>query len=279
MAKIPEPREFAKKQKYKAKPTAFSTRDPVAGNDRTKDTVEDDHIAKLYTDTHIERLPDGTYKATCITDGKELVEYMHSSGTGYKITSEGSVDETNTGNKRTNTKGGSTSSIMEGSDSVTQGHTRFIGGTQKVNAGHHRETNGNETKFIAGIETTVSSQASGRSHNTLGKYIINAEGGIGMGVNKGSERKVYQRMEADGTYHLQVTPAGDTGGMATIKINPDGSVFVTSESTLDINVKGTMSIKAPLLTIDAPIETTSTIKSDGSHTASFYYGGGHSWPE
>ena len=273
---IPKPRSWIIPQGEAKLPTYLTTN----GQDRTADPVQEQKLPpEDYRYIEASRGPSGGCRIENLTPGKYSCDESDPMGNFKIVDSGGSIFTGTVGTKNDWLTNGKTQTNQGLDDSKCFGHQKSEGGHDRTNisAGESRVINGDVATYTTG-STTIGSAGDTSSFNK-GKSTISAEGGIGMGVNKGSERKVYQRMEADGTYHLQVTPAGDTGGMATIKINPNGSVFVTSESTLDINVKGTMSIKAPLLTIDAPIETTSTIKSDGSHTASFYYGGGHSWPE
>lgn len=239
MSKIPPARLLGKKMLYSKPPTSFS-KSSLAKGDRTADSVANDHIAKEYTNTHIWRSPEGSYKAHCIADGKELYEYMHASSTGYKILPDGSYDKTVTGNHRYNVKGGTTESIMETRDKKVGGHDRDIVGTQQsaaVPAGRHTEVGGNRTTFIAGMDTQAQAMASGRGHYGLGKHTMNYEKGIGFGVNKGSTPHVWQRMYEDGSYLLQVQPKGETGGVAVVHIDKDGEITITTDKSITIEAK------------------------------------------
>lgn len=140
----------------------------------------------------------------------------------------------------------------------------------EIGGGLHRQQHGDTADIVTGDSTTV--YTGNRGEFGSGTKTMNYEKGLAVGANKGSEKNVWTRWEPDGTFHLQVKPEGGEGGNATVKINPDGSVHVTSETTITVESKGTHTIKAPLLKIDAPIETTSTIESDGDHTAPNFHG-------
>lgn len=157
-----------------------------------------------------------------------------------------------------------------GTDTKAQGTTHLA--SRGPGGGHSVHTNGNVDMLASGVETRATLTASGSTRHNIGKWTCNAEGGIGFGVNQGSNMRCYMRMEPDGTFHIQVTPQGKEGGNAVVKITPDGAVLVTSESTITVESKGTHTIKAPLLYVDAPIKTTSTIESDGDHTAPNFHG-------
>ena len=82
---------------------------------------------------------------------------------------------------------------------------------------------------IYSVDTETYGTSANKGVYTTGKYIMNAEKGVAIGVNKSTNKNVWTRWEPDGTFHLQVKPEGGSGGNATVKINPDGSVHVTSE--------------------------------------------------
>lgn len=136
--------------------------------------------------------------------------------------------------------------------------------------GQCHQNHGDAVSIVTGDSTAV--YTGNRGEYGSGNKTMNYEKGMCIGVNKGVERNVWTRWEPDGTFHLQVKPEGGEGGNATVKINPDGSVHITSETTITVESKGTHTIKAPLLKIDAPIKTTSTIESDGDHTAPKFHG-------
>ena len=143
-----------------------------------------------------------------------------------------------------------------GNDGKTQSDLPHGGGC-------HEENSGNRTSLDAGLSTTGG--AGNSTESFTGKKTINAEGGVGMGVNQGDSKKVYMRMEPDGTFHLQVTPAGPDGGKAIVKIDPAGNIKIISESTISIEAAQSMTIKTPTLNIKANIDMQGDFTQKGYH--------------
>jgi hypothetical protein len=226
---------------------------------------------------------DGSFSLT--TWGPDPKKQAHherflANGTGEVNYGDGSCSRHVTGTNNFVGKNGGQESYNSNKDSAAYGGSRQNIGTDKQAGGKHlargpgggysRHTFGYMDSYAA-MRTDAYSAGSSTSHN-IHKHAVNAEGGIGFGVNQDSNMRLFMRMEPDGTYHLQVTPKGQEGGNAVVKITPDGAILITSESTITVTSKGTHTIKAPLVKIDAPIETTSTIKSAGNHTAPKFIG-------
>jgi hypothetical protein len=115
--------------------------------------------------------------------------------------------------------------------------------------GEYCDRCGNGAEFGSGTKTGGNAQNIGWF--TPGKCTINAEKGVGFGVNSNENQNVWMRMEPDGTFNLQVKPAGSDGGAARIKITPDGTVKIISEKEVTIESAGKMNIKANKLNVDA----------------------------
>lgn len=173
-------------------------------------------------------------------------------------------------------KNGGIRTLNSNEDAAIYGGSRDIVGTDTKAGGKHlgrapggaryTESFGYDAHYAA-MKTEGYSAASGVTRNTLGKYVMNAEGGVGIGVNKGSSMKVFTRWEPDGTFHLQVTPKGQEGGNAVVKINPDGTILVTTVKTITMKAAQSMTIETPTLNIKANIKHTGNMKTSGIHVA------------
>ena len=274
MGTLPPKKKWAQKQKYRDKPTAFS-KNSLAKGDRTKDSVAPDHTADHYSQTHIRKMQDGTYHAHDMTDGEELNEFASHGSSGYKHLPDGSYDENVTGNKRSTTKGGTTSTNHQTSDDKQRGFERGNVGHPDSQAGSQKTVNGDTDSFQSGTCCQSGGPKAGGFHpmevrNTdVGLY--NGKGGIGDSVSNGPTKLSWVRQEADGSYHIQIMPQGEDGGVATVLINPDGSIKITSESTMSIETKQAMSIKAPTLKIEAKV----SIKGNMTQAGNFIQDGVH----
>jgi hypothetical protein len=256
---------------------SFSKASPTKG-DRTASNIKPTQFVDIYRDlVECERQPDGYFGCRIMPRGDTknqnngpYSESTQGSSQGSRSFTDGSW-ETYGANERKIGQG-YTATLHEGSDSLIAGNEIKHNGTQGAQtcAGRYSDHNGEHHTYTSAI--TQHATAESIAFYSGGKTTINAEGGVGLGVNKGEARKVYMRMEPDGTFHIQVTPKGQEGGNAVVKIEPDGSVLVTSESTITVESKGTHTIRAPLLHVDAPITTTSTITSDGNHKAPLFVG-------
>lgn len=258
------------------------------GKGRQDDPLPDDHPSKLYANTRVERSHRGDLDITVYEAGKEYREIWDATGNHKIIYPDGCIARGDVGTSVSKKTQGEINTCQYSSDSATYNHSRRVVGnldTQQglvKGGGDHFETAGNKTEAVAGQKTSATMMASGRGEYHIGKKTMNAEGGIGMGVNKGSSMKVWQRMEPDGTYHLQVTPSGAEGGKMVMKVNPDGTILVTSEKTCtfdiqnDVTIKSGktmtldasqgMSIKTPTLNIKANIKHKGSMKTSGTHT-------------
>ena len=100
---------------------------------------------------------------------------------------------------------------------------------------------------------------------TPGNMTMNAEKGVGIGVNKGSNQNVWTRWEPDGTFHLQVKPSGGSGGNAFVRIDPNGDIFIESKQSCNITAKH-INIKSKSMTVDVNnTQWNGKINQDGIH--------------
>lgn len=233
---------------------------------RQQDPLPPDYFADKYPDTMIERTHRGDLNITCYDPETAAGEYWQWTGNHRIEYDDGSVATGTTGTNVTKNTQGSISTTQYSGDSATYNHSRQVIGNldnqQELmkGGGAYSEVGGHKVKFCGGMETQATCMASGKSSHNIGKQTINAEGGIGLGVNKGSSMKIFQRMEPDGTWHVQVTPAGQEGGKMTLKVNPDGTILVTSEKSATFEIKGDINMKTDAqMNIDA--KAGMTIKS------------------
>ena len=165
-------------------------------------------------------------------------------------------------------------------DSATYGGSREeIGTDGKAGGKHLKRQGGAKAQFNFGYKSTYAamhtegySTASGYAEHGLGKKIMNYEGGVGIGVNQSSNKQVWTRWEPDGTFHLQVKPEGESGGIAWVKIEPNGAVTINTKNTITIKAAKSMTIDTPTLNIKANIKHQGNMKTSGTHVDS---GGPH----
>ena len=239
----------------------------LARGDRTAPLLREDEIAEFYTNVKIIRRPDGYYEAICKEPGHEMHEIHEPSGVGSIVTSKGSLDTFVPGFSRNTIKGGKIETT-QGSTCEKYGSqmATYVGGPK--HAGRADQTKGNVVTLALGAETGGVAMASGKGTYCIGKHVINAEGGCAMGVNQGSSRKIYQRMEPDGTYHLQVTPAGDSGGNATIKIDPNGEITITSAKSMNVTAAQNINFDCATFNIKGNMTLKGNFNQQGVHTDS-----------
>ena len=132
--------------------------------------------------------------------------------------------------------------------------------------GVYDENGGNKVAGVAGMETSWTAMASGRAEYHIGKKTINAEGGVGIGVNKGGSKNVWTRWEPDGTFHIQVKPKGGEGGAATVKILPSGEITITTEASMSIEAAQSVNIKAQQFNVEAEMNLKGNLNETGVHT-------------
>lgn len=238
--------KYGEGQHYRKTPQSFK-------EGRSEDSVKKDHTKNQYSNTSVHRYPDGSYSTHCIAENEELYEIMHASGTGIKVTKDGSGEITVTGNLRRYVKGSQTDTIHGNNDSKTEGH-----GRQSTKGGQHTEIQGDSTTFVGGA--TASEHTGGVTSHSKGKHTMSAEKGIGMGVGQNTNQTSQFRMFEDGSINLQVMPAGGDGGAAVIKIDPSGNITITSE--------GDCSLKCQKFNIEADIELKGNLTQKGSIASS-----------
>lgn len=223
-----------------------------------------------YEYSYIKLEKNGTWSYDRQAPGKE---YKAEHGIGFHKISypDGSQQVMNSGNVSEANKQGVTKSNMGNADEQQSGGGgqggMFRGnkGSQGGDGGSCQCTAGNVADMGGGMNTQATS--GNMSASTTGKMTMNAEGGIGMGVNKGSSMKGYMRIEPDGTFHVQVTPAGNEGGNATVKINPDGSIELTSKASMKMDVASGITMKTSKVTVDAAMHVTGAVTTDSSITS------------
>lgn len=179
-----------------------------------------------------------------------------------------------TGCSVSSTKKGEIGSVNGPSDTAKHNAVRQIignlDGQQDLarGGGFYSENSGNRSEGDAGMKTTWTARASGYGEYHVGKKTINAEGGVGIGVNQSSNKQVWTRWEPDGTFHIQVKPEGNEGGIAVVKINPDGSILIDTKSTITMKAAKSITIDTPTLNIKANIKQNGNFKQNGHHVDS-----------
>jgi hypothetical protein len=201
----------------------------------------------------------------------------HVGGTDAVIGKNGSQETYNSNNDKA-CYGGCRTNI--GTDGQAGG--KHLGG--RTGGGDSKHTFGNRDR-LSSITTTATTTTSGSTSHNIGKQTINAEGGIGFGVNQDSNMRCFMRMEPTGEFHLQVTPQGTTGGNMELTITPDGNIKLTSVKSCTFEIDGTttfqskqgMQIKSPSLSITGAHSGTCNIKHDGNYKqkGSMVSSGGH----
>jgi hypothetical protein len=168
-------------------------------------------------------------------------------GNGMEINPLGDMGWFYTGTHQVSAKKGEIKSTNGASDTFIGSGVRESSGndgkTQKdlpVGGGHYCECAGNKGEFATGL--TTGGTAANFTHSTTGKMAFNAEGGVGIGVNKSSDMKVWTRWEPDGTFHIQVKPKGAEGGNATVKILPSGEITITTVKSMTITANEKVTI-------------------------------------
>lgn len=241
--------------------------DPVGPDDP-------EYCSDYYSDTFVNKTHRGDLEISCYAPEKCYSEKWDFAG-NHEIT-------TNSGSKITGTTGTRADFNKQGSMSMTQGATQLMnynmirqlvgnlgdnpalahlpkgGGFYRENSGKDCVLCENQTKAVFG--------ASGKGTYCLGKHTINAEDGVGIGVNKGPNKNVWTRWEANGTFHVQVKPQGEEGGNAVVKIDPNGNITITSAGTIYMQSASDTTIEAPTLNIKANVKLEGDMQQNGVHT-------------
>jgi hypothetical protein len=220
------------KIKYKDPATRFK------GVGRQDDPLPDNHNADDYPDVRVEKSHHGAMDITNYIPGKEYRERWDANGNHTIDYDDGSRAVGVTGTSVTKVTQGEISTVQYSGDKFTYNHSRQGSGNLDnqpgliKGGGSYHECGGHMVEAIGGMKTTATMMASGEGEYHLGKKTINAEGGVGIGVNKSSDMKVWTRWEPDGTFHIQVKPKGAEGGNATVKILPSGEIIITTVKSM-----------------------------------------------
>lgn len=244
-------------QNYKTKPKPYQGRSEDAANSVYK---IDEVLKGQYSNTIIERGFNGELSIKCFAKDYEYEEVRHPSGSGYQILPDGSRHERTTGFSSSYSKHSKAETIQGNCDSKTEGQCR-----SNVKGGQFNTVAGHQANFVGGSRTEAIGEASGHGEYHIGKRTINAEKGFGVGVCQKGQARHYFRIEEDGALHIQVQPAGSSGGAATVKIDSTGEITITSEKNMNVECKKFV-IKADI-ELEGDINQKGSIHSDGVHDA------------
>ena len=246
-----------------------------AGRRPNTQNAPKDAFKNLYKDCEQERSLDGGLYIHSFASSYPATEDISPHGNGRFEHTDGCLSYSCTGTRNLNMKQGENRGCQYSAQYKIGNFCRTEigngGGNPTANPG---PVGGGDYNCTAGTRAdwASSTTTNGRSANegvfTTGKYTLNAEKGVGIGVNKARQKNLWTRWEPDGTFHLQVKPTGDEGGIATIKIDPSGHITITSKTTLSIEAAESMSIDTPRLNIKADVSLKGELNQDGKHTDS-----------
>jgi len=163
------------------------------------------------------------------------------------------------------TQGGASQDVRRNGCRMSYGNGSGQSPMCPVGGGRFTDVAGKDVGYNNESRTEASSKNIGVF--TPGNMTMNAEKGVGIGVNKGSNQNVWTRWEPDGTFHLQVKPSGGSGGNAFVKISPNGEIQITTQNKCNIEAQK-ITLKANSMDVDIPsTKWKGNIKQDGRHDA------------